>query len=121
MQRIMHKWHLFKFNGCAGKNMKSEGLIKKFSCELYRGKAMLRTVTSDGKVDWVDVSTTVGTSSAPLGRDKGSRKGLREVGRAKGGGGPVTIDPRVARRNDTQVEHMDIEHSALNEERNESL
>ena len=105
----------------AGKNMKNEGLIKKFSCELYRGKAMLRTVTSDGKVDWVDVSTTGGTLSAPVGRDKGSRNGLREVGRAKGGGGPVTIDPRVTRRNDTLVEHMDTEHSALNEEKDESL
>ena len=96
--------------------MKNEGLIKKFSCELYRGTVMLRTVTNDGKVDWVDVNTTVVTPSAKV-----ARKGLKEVGRAKGGEGPVTIDPCVVRINDIHVEDMDIELPAQSVERNESL
>ena len=105
----------------AGKNMKNEGLIKKFSCELYRGTVMLRTVTNDGKVDWVDVNTTVVTPSATVRGAKVARKGLKEVGRTKGGEGPVTIDPRVVRSNDIHVEDMDIELPAQSVERDESL
>ena len=82
---------------------------------------MLRTVTNDGKVDWVDVNTTVVTPSATVRGAKVSRKGLKEVGRAKGGEGPVTIDQRVVRSNDTPVEEMDIELSAQIVERDESL
>ena len=105
----------------AGKNMKNEGLIKKFSCELYRGTVMLRTVTNDGKVDWVDVNTTVVTPSATVRGAKVARKGLKEVGRTKGGEGPVTIDPRVVRSNDIHVDDMDIELPDQSVERDESL
>ena len=91
--------------------MKAQGLIKKFSCELYRGTVMLRTVDKDGKVDWVDLSSAGGASCVPVGGTKVSGKGLKEVGKDKAWGKKVSIDPRVAKNKDATVEPMEVEQS----------
>ena len=104
--------------------MKAQGLIKKFSCELYRGTVMLRTVDKDGKVDWVDLSSAGKAScvTVPVGGTKVSGKGLREVGNDKAGGKKVSIDPRVAKNKDAPAEPMDVEQPVLEDgEIDESL
>ena len=102
--------------------MKAQGLIKKFSCELYRGTVMLRTVDKDGKVDWVDLSSAGGASCVPVGGTKVSGKGLKEVGKDKAGGKRVSIDPRVVKNKDATAEPMDVEQSGLEDgEIDESL
>ena len=106
-----------------GRNMKAQGLIKKFSCELYRGTVMLRTVDKDGKVDWVDLSSAGGASCVPVpvGRTRASGKGLREVGNVKAGGDRVSIDPRVAKNKGATAEPMDVEPVLEEGEIDESL